>query len=155
MSHEREFIPDETDLDILKLLQKDARLSFRSIAEKLQIAAGTVHNRVKKLEKEGIIKGYSVVLDHEKLGYQLTVLTLARVRGGRLEEVEEEIARHERVIAVYDITGEYDMAVIARFTSRKDLDKFIKSVLAVPDIERTNTSIALNIRKEQWTPTEL
>ena len=155
MSQDREFIPDETDLDILKLLQKDARLSYRSIAEKLKIAAGTVHNRVKKLDKEGIIKGYSVVLDYEKLGYQLTALTLVRVRGGKLLEVEQQIAQHNPVMAVYDITGEYDIAVISRFSSRNDLDKFIKDVLVIPDIERTNTSIVLNVRKEQWSLSEL
>ena len=155
MSEDREFIPDETDLDILKLLQKDARLSYRSIAEKLKIAAGTVHNRVKKLDKEGIIKGYSVVLDYEKLGYQLTALTLVRVRGGKLLEVEQQIAQHNPVMAVYDITGEYDIAVISRFSSRNDLDKFIKDVLVIPDIERTNTSIVLNVRKEQWSLSDL
>ncbi len=155
MSQEREFIPDETDLDILKLLQKDARLSYRSIAEKLKIAAGTVHNRVKKLDEQGIIKGYSVVLDYEKLGYQLTALTLVRVKGGKLLEVEEKIAQHTPVMAVYDITGEYDIAVISRFSSRNDLDKFIKDVLSIPDIERTNTSIVLNVRKEQWSLNDL
>lgn len=156
MAQESEFIPDKTDLEILTLLQKDARLSYRSIADRLQIAAGTVHNRVKKLEEKGIIKGYSVVVDYEKLGYQLTALTLARVRGGgKLLEVEEKIAQHERVMAVYDITGDADVAVISRFKSRKDLDTFIKGVLTIPDIERTNTSIVLNIRKEQWTPTDL
>jgi DNA-binding Lrp family transcriptional regulator len=155
MAQESEFTPDKTDLEILTLLQKDARLSYRSIADKLQIAAGTVHNRVKKLEEKSIIKGYSVVIDYEKLGYQLTALTLARVRGGRLLEVEEQIALDDRVMAVFDITGDYDMAVISRFKSRKDLDTFIKGVLTIPDIERTNTSIVLNIRKEQWSPTDL
>jgi DNA-binding Lrp family transcriptional regulator len=152
---EDEYIPDATDLDILRLLQRDARLSYRLIAKELPIAAGTVHNRVKRLEKEGIIKKYSVVLDLEKLGYQLTALTLARVRGGRLKEVEEQIAQDKRVMAVYDVTGEYDMVVISRFKSRNDLDEFIKGVLTIPDIERTNTSLVLNIRKEQWSPTNL
>ena len=157
---EREFTIDETDLDIIKLLQEDARLSYRSIAEELEKtgrkkAAGTVHNRVKNLEKEGVIKGYSVVLDYEKLGYEFTALTLVRVRGGKLVEAEEKIAQHDPVMTVYDITGEYDIAVISRFSSRNELDKFIKEVLSIPDIERTNTSIVLNVRKEKWSLSEL
>ena len=66
---------NETDLKILKGLLEDARFSSRQIAKNVGVSVGTVLSRIKKMEDEGLIKGYSVLLDHEKLGYQLTVVT--------------------------------------------------------------------------------
>ena len=74
---------DELDLRIISLLQKNARLSFREIARELDVAVGTVYNRIKKLEEEGVIRGYAPVLDYEKLGFGLTALIGIRLRGGR------------------------------------------------------------------------
>jgi len=54
-----------------------------------------------------------------------------------------------RVFAVYDTTGEWDSFMVARFKSVRDLDSFVKRVLALPDVERTNTSVVLNTVKEE------
>ena len=64
------------------------------------------------------------------------------------KEAEQELAKHQNVIQVYDITGDYDIAIIARFKDRKALDTFIKSVLNKSYIKRTVTNIALNVVKE-------
>ena len=84
---------NETDLKILKSLLEDARFSSRQIAKNVGVSVGTVLSRIKKMEDEGLIKGYSVLLDHEKLGYQLTVVTEITVSKGRLVETENEIAK--------------------------------------------------------------
>ena len=65
---------DETDVKLLGKLLSDARLSYRRIADELRVSAPTVLTRVKKLEKESVIKFYSAILDHEKLGYDLTAI---------------------------------------------------------------------------------
>ena len=65
---------NETDVKILKGLLEDARFSSRQIAKNVGVSVGTVLSRIKKMEEDGLIKGYSVILDHEKLGYQLTWL---------------------------------------------------------------------------------
>jgi DNA-binding Lrp family transcriptional regulator len=84
---------NETDVKILKNLLDDARLSSRQIAKNVGVSVGTVLSRIKKMEDEGLIKGYTVTLDHEKLGYQLTVVTEITVSKGRLLEMELEIAK--------------------------------------------------------------
>ncbi len=142
--------PDETDVKILKILTSDARLSSRQIAEQCKISVGTVLTRIKRMEKEGIIKGYAALLDHEKLGYELTVVSDITVSKGRLLEVETEIARLPNVCCVYDVTGLVDAIVIAKFKSREELSKFTKRLLALPYVERTNTHVVLTTVKEDF-----
>jgi DNA-binding Lrp family transcriptional regulator len=141
---------NETDLKILKGLLTDARFSSRQIAKNVGVSVGTVLSRIKKMEDEGVIKGYSVLLDHEKLGYELTVVTEITVSKGRLTETESEIARIPNVCGVYDVTGLTDAIIIAKFRSREDLGKFTKTLLALPYIERTNTHVVLTTVKENF-----
>ena len=102
------------------------------------------------MEDEGLIKGYSVLLDHEKLGYQLTVVTEITVSKGRLVETENEIAKIPNVCCVYDVTGLTDAIIVAKFKSREDLGQFTKRLLSLPYIERTNTHVVLTTVKENF-----
>jgi DNA-binding Lrp family transcriptional regulator len=141
---------NETDKKILKNLLDDARFSSRQIAKNVGVSVGTVLSRIKKMEDDGLIKGYSVILDHEKLGYELTVVTEITVSKGRLTEMENEIAKIPNVCGVYDVTGLTDAVIIAKFKSREDLGRFTKQLLALPYIERTNTHVALATVKENF-----
>jgi len=139
---------NDIDLQIIKLLQEDGRLSFNKIARKLGISVGTAFNHVKNLEKKGILKDYTVIVDSAKLGYSLTALMLIQTEGSYLAHVENEIAKTANAVAVYDITGDYDAAVIAKFKDRASLNAYVKNLLALPHIKRTVTSVALNVIKE-------
>ena len=141
---------DETDVKILKSLTADARLSSRQVAKQCNVSVGTVLARIKKLENEGVVRGYSALLDQEKLGYALTVVTEITVAKGRLLEVENEIARLPNVCCVYDVTGLIDAVIIAKFKNREELGKFTKRVLALPYVERTNTHVVLTTIKEDF-----
>jgi len=141
---------DELDEKILKELFEDARLSSRQIAKKTGVSVGTALSRIKKMEEEGLIKGYFVLLDHEKLGYQLTVVTEITVSKGRLVQMENEIAKIPNVCSVYDVTGLTDAIVIAKFKNREDLGHFTKRLLALPYLERTNTHVVLTTVKENF-----
>jgi DNA-binding Lrp family transcriptional regulator len=140
----------EVDKKILKGLLEDARLSSRRIAKNIGVSTGTVLSRIKKMEEEGLIRGYSALLDHEKLGYQLTVVTEITVSKGRLVEMENEIAKIPNVCGVYDVTGLTDALVIAKFRTRDDLGHFTKRLLALPYLERTNTHVVLTTVKENF-----
>jgi len=139
-----------TDLKILQVLLEDARFSSRQVAKKVGVSVGTVLSRIKKMEEEGLIKGYSVIMDHEKLGYQLTVVMEVTVSKGRLVEMENEIAKISNVCCVYDVTGLTDAFIIAKFKSREELGRFTKRLLALPYIERTNTHVVLTTVKEDF-----
>ena len=140
---------DDLDMRIIMLLQDDSRLSFNKLAGKLGVSVGTAYNRVKGLEERGIVKAYTVVLDSARLGFELTALILIQADGKHLEEVEAEIAKATSVIAVYDITGDYDAAIITKFKDRASLNDFVKNLLSAPNIKRTVTNVALNVIKEE------
>ena len=141
---------DGTDVKILKTLNADARLSSRQISKEAGVSIGTVLTRIRKLENAGVLRGYSAVMDHEKLGYMLTALIEITVSKGRLLEMENEIARMPNVCAVYDVTGLTDAFVIAKFKSREDLSAFAKRLLALPYVERSNTHVVLTTIKEDF-----
>jgi DNA-binding Lrp family transcriptional regulator len=114
------------------------------------VAVGTVLSRINKLEAAKIIKGYSATIDYSKLGYDITAVTEIVVSKGKLVEVEKSIAEMPGVCAVYDVTGETDAIVIAKFKTRESLSNFTKSLLKMPYIERTNTHVVLSTAKENF-----
>ena len=142
---------DDTDRSIIEVLERDARTSLRRIAEEVDVSLGTVSNRVKKLEETGVIKDYRVILDSEKVGWNLNVVIGLRIEKGRLIEIQEKIARDNRVYAVYDVTGEFDSMVIARARDRSDLDDLSKNVLSIDGVMRSVTHLVLNTVKERPT----
>jgi DNA-binding Lrp family transcriptional regulator len=139
---------DRTDLEILIELQKDARKSLREIAEKLDVAEGTVYNRINKLKKMGVIKTFIPIIDHSKLGFDLTAIIGITAEGGHLIEVEELLAKEPNVTAVYDVTGEFDVITVAKFRSREELNAFVKKIAGLEHVKRTYTMLVLNIIKE-------
>ncbi len=72
-----------------------------------------------------------------------------RISHGKLIETQEKIAEDPHVFAIYDVTGEWDSIVIARFKGREDLNNFVKSVLAQKYVDRTFTNIVLNVVKNE------
>lgn len=141
---------DEVDRRIIDLLQEDSRLSFNKIAKRLGISVGTAYNHIKNLEDRGILKSYTVIVDPVRLGYGLTVIILIQAEGKHLVALEKEVAKIGNVVSVYDITGDYDIAVVARFKDRADLNAFIKGILAMPYVKRTVTNVVLNVVREDF-----
>lgn len=140
---------DELDMKILSLLQKNARLSYREIAKELGVAVGTVYNRIKRLEESGVIKGYAPIVDYEKLGFGLTALIGVKAQGKKIIDIERKIAESGRAMMVYDITGEFDIFVIAKFKDRADMNRFVKWLLSLDGVEKTNTSVVMQVVKEE------
>jgi len=141
---------DETDKKILKNLMVDARLSARQLALKLGMSTVTVLSRIKKLEKEKIILGYTAIIDHEKLGYSLTAIIEIVAKNDKIVEIEDQISKFENVCGVYDITGSTDTLIIAKFKERSELSTFVKELAAISNVENTITHVVLNTTKEDF-----
>ena len=141
---------DDTDKKIITEYLKDARVSYREVAKRLQLAVGTVLTRTKKLENDGIIESYSAVLNHDKLGYEIIAISEITVSKGKLTEVENAIAKLSPTCAVYDVTGENDVILISKFKSRDEMSNFTKKLLSMSNVERTNSRIVLNTIKEDF-----
>jgi len=141
---------DETDDKILKHLLVDARQSARQLALKLGMSTVTILSRMKKLEKEKIILGYTTIIDHEKIGYSLTAIIEIIAKNDKVMDIENEIAKFENVCGVYDITGSTDTIIIAKFKERTELSKFVKELATIPNVENTITHVVLNTAKEDF-----
>lgn len=139
---------DDTDRRLLSVLLEDARISQRGLAQRIGVAQGTITNRLRRLEELGVIKGYTVLLEPESIGWTMTVITGLRIEKGSMINVQQNIAADPRVFAVYDVTGDYDSMVLARVQSRKDLDDLTKTVFTLKGVQRSFTQVVLNTVKE-------
>ena len=140
---------DELETKVIRALNQNSRKSFREIAKEIGTSAPVVISKIKRLEEAGAIKGYIPILDPEYFGYTLMAVVALRISHGKLIEAQERIAEDPRVMAIYDVTGDWDSIVIAYFKSREDLDSFIKRILAQKYVDRTVTHIVLNVVKEE------
>jgi DNA-binding Lrp family transcriptional regulator len=140
---------DELDNNIIKSLNENGRKSLRTISKELKVSLSTVANRLKRMEGDGVIDGYIPIINPEKAGLDLTAVINLKITHGKLIETQKKISKDNRISAIYDITGEWDSVIIAHFKDRKDLNRFIKKILSMENIERTNTQVALNIVKDE------
>ncbi len=141
---------DQLDLRILRHLLTQGRSSYRQVASSLGVSTTTVAARIARLEKLQVVRGYAALLDFESMGYGITAVTEIFVSKGRLIEMEKQIAKLPGVCAVYDVTGEVDGIVVAKFKDREELSRFTKGLLAMPFVERTNTHLVLTTVREDF-----
>ena len=136
------------DKSIMNILVLNSRLSMRQIAKKASVSVATIMHHMHMLEAQKVIKGYTAQFDYEKIGYDVEVMIEVKVSNGMLFEVERKICANPNVFAVYDITGAFDVVVLARFKSRRQMDVFLKKLQTYPHVERTETKLILNTMKE-------
>jgi DNA-binding Lrp family transcriptional regulator len=137
------------DIELLRCLNQNGKASQRELAAFTGTALGTVNSHLKNLEKEKIIKGYYAEVDPEKIGFNLTAIINLRIAKGKIMDLQDSIAKHPQVFGVYDVTGEWDSLILARFKNRQEMDSFIKTTLSQKYVERSNTSLVLNTVKEE------
>lgn len=134
---------DEQDRRLLRELVADGRASHRELAERTGYSLATVNRRVRQLEADGIVRGYTALVDPEAAGWTLTAVIGLRIDKGHVRSVHEKISTDPRIFGVYDITGEWDGLVLVRLRGREDLDDLVKTTLSLPHIQRTNTMVVL------------
>jgi DNA-binding Lrp family transcriptional regulator len=139
---------DSTDQKIINELIDSCKMPLRTLADKIGVSFVTVMNRMKKLEKNGVINKYSARVNYDKLGYDTHVVIEIRIAKGKLIELESKIASSPNVYAVYDTTGDFDAIVLARFKNTRAMDNFLKAIQTYDFVERTNTKLILNTIKE-------
>lgn len=140
---------DELDRKVIRVLNTNARKSFREIAKEVGTSTTAVIHAVKKLEAAGAVKGYVPVVNPEYFGIGLAAVVAVRFSKGKLLETQKRIAQDPHVAAVYDVTGDWDSFIVGRFSGREDLNAFVKGLLAIPHVDRTVTHLVLNVVKEE------
>jgi len=145
---------DEIDRKIVELLQTDARLSNAAIAEQVGLTSSTVHDRVKKMERKGIIKGYVAVVDAEQLGKPVTAfvrLSVGATSGSYVESknsVMEVCQAEPDVLEGHGVAGEDCYVLKVRAASPKDLERLIERIRMSSLVSRSTTNVVLSTFKE-------
>jgi len=134
---------DDIDKEIIKILQDNAKTSYREIQEQLNISIGTIHNRISKLENNEIIEGYTVKLNNEKLGYKLIFLIRVQIDGKHTQEILDQITEKSEVCSVFHTTGEQSAALICRFKEAGDVHQFIRELNEKEYITKTISNMVL------------
>jgi len=139
---------ENLDRKLVNALLGDGRASLRSLGEDLDVSVTTVSNHLSDLEDEGIINGYTPKVDYDALGYDVTAIIQLKVEGSSLPEVTDSLQSHKQMISVYEVTGNYDIIAVGKFTDTDGMNAQIKELLTDPEIKESNTSVVLNTASE-------
>jgi len=135
---------ENLDAELLNELLGDGRASLRSLGEELDVSVTTVSNHLEALEAEGIIDGYTPIIDYNELGYDVTAIIHLKVEGSAMTALTDRLREQKQMSSVYETTGDYDIIAVGKFEDTDGMNEQIKSLLADVDINESNTSVVLN-----------
>jgi len=147
---------DEKDIEILNLLQKDCKMTAKTIAQKIDSPITTVFAKTKRMEELGIIKGYKAILDSEKFNKETTAFILAsfsyRLEGKETlsqREIAKQVGKFPEVQEVHIITGDWDILIKVKEKDVNTVGKFVIDKLrTIKGIEKTLTCMVFDTEKE-------
>jgi Lrp/AsnC family transcriptional regulator, leucine-responsive regulatory protein len=138
---------DELDRAILEELQKNGRISNADLARRIHLSQPAVHNRIKRLEKRGVIDQYVTLLDRELVGYDLMCflyLDIHEHTKTQWDDFRRDVEDMSEVLECYQVTGEYDVMLKAVMPNRANLDRFIHDTLeSLPWVRRIKADIVI------------
>ena len=143
---------DKLDREILEILMKDAKVPYTDIAKRLIVSPGTIHVRMKRMERRGIVMGTTLILDPAKIGYDLTAFVgIYLIKGSVYKEVIDQIDNIPEIIEAHYTTGEYSIFAKVICKNTDHLREVINEKLQPVDgVSRTETIISLgeSIKKQ-------
>ena len=134
---------DDTDRTLIALLRKDARTTIATLAAKLKVSRGTVSNRLRKLEDEQVIVGYSLRLRPDAEPDQIRAWMGVRVEGNQTRAVIASLLGEPGVEALHDTNGRWDLLAEIRAPNMPELSQVLERVRLVKGIATTETNILL------------
>jgi len=140
---------DELDRKILRVLQRDARLSFTKIAEIVGTSTATVSERVRKLQEAGIIRGYTALLDTSKLGMVMLIAMVSVKPEYSVADVGAKISTLEEACCVHNVTGDFDLLVSLKCFGHEKCATVIEKIKAIEGVEHVSTHLVLRTFKEE------
>lgn len=135
---------DERDLDILEVLQEDARATYADVASKVGLSSSAVHDRVRKLEQSGVIRAYRAVVDPGAVGLYVTALIAATPLDPRQpDDLPDRVAEFNEVQDCYSVAGEANYILKVRTRSTAALEDLIRRLREKAAVA-TRTTIVLS-----------
>jgi len=138
---------NDVDSQILRLLAEDSRQSYRELAKQLNISHVSVSSRVKALEESGVIRGYTSVIDHDKLDYYPLCLRISASQGGNLNRIGDEVASHPEVNVVMRVSGDCELLALAMCESKESALVLLDRINEISGIAKAESHIVLEAIK--------
>ncbi len=139
---------DEIDLQVLRELQTDGRISNVELARRVNLSPPATHARIRRLQQQGYIKAAVAIVDREKLGFDLLCFIQISLQMHQLEQVErfrQAVRQMPEVLECYHLTGEYDYLLKVVIRNRQDLERFVVGNLTpLPGVARIHTSVVFS-----------
>jgi len=145
MAESKEF--DELDRRIIEQLSISSEGSFRQIAKGLGVHPTTLIQRVKNLERRGVINGTRAKIDYVKLGFEYSGIVQIFVEGS-VDEINAQISDMPQVMAVFYVTGDCDIVVWISCRDRDEFATTVKTIMAIDGVKKTNTSVVMEMVKD-------
>ena len=141
---------DETDLQILGLLQDDCRTPLARIGEAVGLSAPAVLERIKKLEAAGVVLGYRALLDARRLGLDITAfIGVLITHPDRIADFERKVAALDDVLECHHVTGGYTLLIKAKTANTSSLERLISQIRSLDGVSRTETMVVLSTHTER------
>jgi len=137
---------DTLDKRIIELLCKSSQGSYRQIAKQLGVHPTTLIQRVKRLESAGVIYGYRASINYINLGYEY--MGMVHICADDVVGVQEKLKTISQIVSIYDVTGDFDCIAVISCLDREDFSETVKKINAIDGVNKTNTSVVLNIVKD-------
>jgi Lrp/AsnC family transcriptional regulator, leucine-responsive regulatory protein len=143
---------EETDRAILTALAGDGRQSYTDLADKVGLSVSAVHQRVRRLEQRGVIRGYTARLDHEALGLPLSAFVAIRpIDASQPDDAPERLADLPEIEACYSVAGDDFYLLLVRVASPADLERLLQEIRKAANVA-TRTTVVLSTPYEGRPP---
>ena len=143
---------DDLDAEILRSLIKNSRITLSQMSKEIDVPDATISNRLKKLE-ENVIKRYTVILDWQKIGLDITTIIIIQTESEKHEYVKEELSKLEEVSEVYSVSGEYDILIKVWVSDIEELNQLMNTkIRSVDGVEDLTEMIVMERVKEEMVP---
>ena len=133
---------DDIDLKIIKLLEKNSRISNVEIARKLNLSEGAIRKRIEKLKKLGVIKRFSLIIDYNLLGYKICWIGL-NVEKNKIVEIINKIPKDDNVKGIYLTYGDHDIIIEYIYKDNKELEDYLNKIREISDIKEMWPAISI------------
>jgi DNA-binding Lrp family transcriptional regulator len=138
---------DDLDRQLIALLRSNARLPAATIARQLRVARGTVQNRIARLERDGVIAGYTVRLAASDDGRRIAALMLIAVEGNNVEKVLRSLRGDAAVAALHTTNGRWDIVAELRADSLEEFDRVLSRIRRIEGVASSETNLLLSTHK--------
>jgi Lrp/AsnC family leucine-responsive transcriptional regulator len=132
---------DAKDRNIIRFLEEDARLTYAEIGDRVGLAASSVHDRVRKLEKSGVIRGYRADLNLGQSGYPITAFVSLALRASSPTDIPAKVAEFPLVESCYSVAGDNSYVLVVRAPATKDLEELLDALRAKMDVITRSTIV--------------